>query len=66
MESWLDFDTIRRMGRHVMRHDSTRNSRAGVSFVAFDEHGRPLRRGYAGGIFAPEPRYRILRAMVEP
>src|SRR5207302_5828409 len=43
MESWLDFDTIRRMGfGHVIaarRH--TLIVERGVSFVAFDAHGQP-------------------------
>ncbi len=66
MESWLSADTIRRMGfaqviaarRHVLI------VQRGVSFVAFDGEGRPIRSGYAAGIFAPEARYRIARAIV--
>ena len=68
MDAWLAFDTIRRMGfGHVIanrRH--TLIVERGVSFAAFDEQGRPLGRAYAGDLFAPEPRYRITRAMVEP
>ena len=59
MESWLDFDTIRRMGFGQVvaaRHHSLIVER-GVSFVAFDERGRPVRMGYAAGLFAPEARY---------
>jgi hypothetical protein len=61
MESWLAADTIRRMGfGHVIaarRH--TLIVERGVSFVAFDASGRPLRSGYRAGIFAPQPRYLI-------
>ena len=59
MESWLDFDTIRRMGFGQVvaaRHHSLIVER-GVSFVAFDERGRALRSSYAAGLFAPETRY---------
>jgi hypothetical protein len=59
MESWLEFDTIRRMGfGHVIaarRH--TLIIERGVSFVAFDSAGRPLATAYAANIFAPQPRY---------
>jgi hypothetical protein len=61
MESWLAFDTIRRMGfGHVIaaRHHALILER-GVSFVAFDTDGRVLRSGYSAGIFAPTPRYLI-------
>jgi hypothetical protein len=63
MESWLAADTIRRMGfGHVIaaRQHSLIVER-GVSFVAFDESGQPIRTAYAANIFAPEPRYVIVR-----
>lgn len=61
MESWLAFDTIRRMGfgqiiaarRHVLVVER------GVSFVAFDAQGQVLRSGYTSGIFASQPRYLV-------
>jgi len=61
MESWLAFDTIRRMGfAHVVAgHRHTLIVERGVSFVAFDADGRSLRQGYTAGIFAPQPRYLI-------
>ena len=63
MESWLAMDTIRRMGfGHVIagrRH--TLIVERGVSFVAFDASGAPIRTAYAASIFAPLPRY-----VVEP
>jgi hypothetical protein len=63
MESWLASDTIRRMGfGHVIagrRH--TLIVERGVSFVAFDEHGQPIRTAYAANIFAPQPRYLCYR-----
>jgi hypothetical protein len=59
MESWLAFDTIRRMGfGHVIanrRH--TLIAERGISFVAFDGQGRPIRTAYLAGIFEPTVRY---------
>jgi hypothetical protein len=63
MDSWLAADTIRRMGfGHVIadRRHSLIVER-GVSFVAFDRTGAPLRSGYAAGIFGVEPRYLCYR-----
>jgi hypothetical protein len=63
MESWLAADTIRRMGfGHVVagRHHALIVER-GVSFVALDQTGAPLRTGYASSIFAPQPRYLCYR-----
>jgi hypothetical protein len=59
MESWLAFDTIRRMGfgQVVAAHHHTLIVERGVSFAAFDEQGRPWRTAYAANIFAPEPRF---------
>jgi hypothetical protein len=61
MDSWLAFDTIRRMGfGHVIAaHQHTLIVERGVSFVAFDERGRALTTAYASNIFAPQPRYLI-------
>jgi hypothetical protein len=62
MESWLAFDTIRRMGfGHVVanRHHSLIVER-GVSLVTLDDEGRPLATAYAAGIFEPQPRYLVL------
>ena len=62
MESWLAFDTIRRMGfGHVIadRHHSLILER-GVSFVALEPDGRPRETAYEAGIFAPQPRYLVL------
>jgi hypothetical protein len=61
MDSWLSADTIRRMGfGHVIaaRHHTLIVER-GVSFVAFDDHGVPIRTAYASNIFAPQQRYVI-------
>ena len=61
MDSWLAADTIRRMGfGHVIanrRH--TLIVERGVSFVAFDEEGRPISTAYASNIFAPQPRFLV-------
>jgi len=63
MESWLGSDTIRRMGfGHVIAaRQHTLIVERGVSFVAFDERGQPIRTAYAANIFAPQPRYIIRR-----
>ena len=62
MESWLASDTIRRMGfGHVIaRHRHTLIVERGVSFVAFDGNGEPLRTVYFAGLFA-EPQRSVLR-----
>jgi hypothetical protein len=59
MESWLDFDTIRRMGfgQVIAARRHTLIIERGVSFVAFDSNGRAIRTLYAANIFAPQPRY---------
>jgi hypothetical protein len=63
MEAWLEFDTIRRMGfgQVVAARRHTLIVERGVSFAAFDAEGRPLRLGYAAGLFAPQPRYLVRR-----
>jgi hypothetical protein len=63
MDSWLAFDTIRRMGfGHVIvdRHHALIVER-GISFVAFDDRGEVIRSAYRANIFAPEPRYLVRR-----
>jgi hypothetical protein len=64
MESWLPPDTIRRAGfGHVIvnrRHALTLER--GVGVIAFGENGRTRLAGYASGLFAPEPRFRIRAA----
>lgn len=61
MESWLAFDTIRRMGfGHVIagrRHALIMER--GLSVVALAENGDPIRTEYAAGIYAPQPRFVI-------
>jgi hypothetical protein len=61
MESWLPPDTIRRAGfGHVVvnrRHVLTLER--GVSLVALGENGETRLAGYASGLYAPEPRFRI-------
>ncbi len=61
MESWLAFDTIRRMGfGHVIAgHRHALIVERGVSFVAFDAAGRVARSGYFSSIFAPQPRFTV-------
>jgi hypothetical protein len=61
MESWLLFDTIRRMGfGHVVAaRQHTLIVERGVSFVAFDAGGRALTTAYASNIFAPQARYLV-------
>jgi hypothetical protein len=61
MESWLRFDTIRRMGfGHVIanrRHALI--VERGVSFVTLGADGRALQVAYRGGLYQPQPRYLI-------
>jgi hypothetical protein len=59
MESWLAFDTIRRMGfGHVIAgREHTLIVERGISFVTFDENGRAVRTAYLANIFAPQPRF---------
>jgi hypothetical protein len=61
MESWLAADTIRRMGfgQVVAGRRHTLIVERGVSFVAFDEQGRPVSTAYASNIFAPQPRFLV-------
>ena len=61
MESWLAFDTIRRMGfgQVIAGHRHALIVERGVSFVAFDAAGQVVRSGYTSGIFAPEPRFTV-------
>jgi hypothetical protein len=48
-------------GQVIAAHHHTLIVERGVSFVAFDAAGRPLRTAYASNIFAPQPRYLIRR-----
>ncbi len=62
IESWLPFDTIRRMGfGHVIAgRTHALIIERGVSVVALDASGRPSRTAYAAGLYAPQPRYRVV------
>jgi hypothetical protein len=64
MESWLAFDTIRRMGfgQVVAARRHTLIIERGVSFAAFDGEGRPTTIAYAANIFAPQARYVVARS----
>jgi hypothetical protein len=61
MESWLAFDTIRRMGfgQVVARRQHALIIERGVSFVALRADGTALRQGYTAGLFAPQTRYLV-------
>ena len=61
MESWLAFDTIRRMGfgQVIAARQHTLIIERGLSFAAFDERGHPLLLGYGANIFAPKARYLV-------
>jgi hypothetical protein len=67
MESWLAFDTIRRMGfgQVVARRQHALIIERGVSFVALRADATALRRGYTAGLFAPQARY-LVRGMALP
>jgi hypothetical protein len=68
IECWLQADTIRRMGfghvlvgrQHVLTLDR------GASFVALTPGGSPRLTAWAGGLFAPQPRWVIRHAAVRP
>jgi len=68
MESWLAFDTIRRMGfgQVVAARQHTLIVERGVSFAAFDDRGRPLQTAYRSNVFAPQARYLVRRAAQTP
>ena len=63
MDSWLTFDTIRRMGfgSVIAARRRALVVERGVGFVALTSDGGILRSGYAWGIFAPEPRFVLRR-----
>jgi hypothetical protein len=62
MESWLAFDTIRRMGfgQVVAAHHHTLIVERGVSFATFDPTGRATRTSYQSNIYAAQPRFRVV------
>jgi hypothetical protein len=61
MESWLPFDTIRRMGfGHVIaRRRHALIVERGISLVTLGADGHPSLTAYAAGLYAPQPRYRL-------
>jgi hypothetical protein len=63
MESWLTFDTIRRMGfgQVVAAHHHTLVVERGVSFATFDRTGRATRTFYLANIFESQPRFLAAR-----
>jgi hypothetical protein len=68
IECWLQADTIRRMGfGHVIvdRHHVLTLDR-GASFVALAPDGSSGLVAWAGGLFAPQPRYIIRHAAARP
>ncbi len=63
MDSWLETDTIRRMGfgHVIVNRTHTLIVERGVSFVAFDADGRAIHTAYRANIFAPQPRFLCYR-----
>ena len=63
MESWLETDTIRRMGfgQVVVDRHHTLIVERGVSFAAFDGRGAAIHTAYRANIFAPQPRFLCYR-----
>jgi hypothetical protein len=57
--SWVRFDTIRRAGfGHVIANGrQALIVERGASFVALDRRGLPAQVEYAGGTYAPDPRF---------
>jgi hypothetical protein len=64
LDGWLPFDTFRRAGfGHVLRgRTRVLTIERGVSLVWLGRDGRPSSH-YAAGLFAPQLRFRILRAV---
>ena len=62
MESWLPTETFRRGGfGHIVRnHRHVLALERGVSLVWFDGRGEPSAPFYAAGLYAPQPRLRLL------
>ena len=60
MDAWLPFDTFRRGGfGHVLRgREPVLFIERGASLVWFRANGSPVVT-YAGGLYAPQPRFRI-------
>lgn len=65
MESWLTIDTFRRAGFGQVERgrDHALIIERGASLVWYDANGT-RRTGYAAGLYAPRPRYRILAGPV--
>jgi hypothetical protein len=61
MESWLPTDTIRRagFGHVIVGRQHALTLERGVSVVTLPEDGLAPRTGYASGLFAPLPRFRV-------
>jgi hypothetical protein len=61
IDAWLPFDTMRRagFGHAIANRRRVLTLERGVSFVALGGDGEPRRTAYAGGIFAPQPRFWI-------
>jgi hypothetical protein len=64
MDGWLPFDTFRRggFGRVLRGREPVLTVERGVSLVWFPADGAP-RVVYAGGLYAPSPRFRIPAAV---
>ena len=60
MDAWLPADTFRRgsFGHVLLGRERILFVERGVSLVWLGRDGRPV-VAYAGGIFAPQPRFRI-------
>ena len=61
MESWLAFDTIRRMGfgQVIAGRRHTLIVERGISFAAFDLHGQAIQTAYQANIFTPQRRWLV-------
>jgi hypothetical protein len=61
MDSWLNADTIRRMGfGHVVaRRQHALIVERGISLTAFGDDGAPLIQVYGSNLFADQPRYLV-------
>jgi hypothetical protein len=59
MESWLAFDTIRRMGfgHAIVNREHAQILERGVNLLTVDGTGRVLISRYFSGLFELQPRY---------
>jgi hypothetical protein len=68
LDSWLTFDTIRRMGfGHVIAgRTHAQILERGINLVVLDRSGAVIAAEYRSGIFAPQPRFMVEAVQLSP